>query len=97
VFENRVLMNVFGPKGDEVTGSWRKFYNEELHNLCSTSNNDKIEEDNMGGACRAHRGDERVKNVFGHPERKGSLGRPRLRWENNIKIDFKQMGLEAVS
>jgi hypothetical protein len=36
VFENRVLWRIFGPKRDEVTGGWRKLYNEELHNLyCS--------------------------------------------------------------
>jgi hypothetical protein len=25
-----VLRRVFGPKGDEVTGEWRKLHNEEL-------------------------------------------------------------------
>jgi hypothetical protein len=34
VFENRVLRRIFGPKRDEVTGSWRKLDNEELHNFC---------------------------------------------------------------
>jgi hypothetical protein len=33
VFENRVLRRIFGPKRDEVTGGWRKLYNEELHDL----------------------------------------------------------------
>jgi hypothetical protein len=33
VFENEVLRRIFGPKGDEMTGDWRKRYNEELHNL----------------------------------------------------------------
>jgi hypothetical protein len=33
VFENRVLRRIFLPKRDEVTGGWRKLYNEELHNL----------------------------------------------------------------
>jgi hypothetical protein len=33
VFENRVLRRVFGPKRDEVTGEWRKLYNEELNDL----------------------------------------------------------------
>jgi hypothetical protein len=28
VFENRVLRRIFGPKRDEVTGGWRKVYNE---------------------------------------------------------------------
>jgi hypothetical protein len=33
VFENRVLRRVFGPWRDEVTGEWRKLYNEELRDL----------------------------------------------------------------
>jgi hypothetical protein len=33
VFENRVLRKVFGPKRDEVTGEWRKLYNEDLNNI----------------------------------------------------------------
>jgi hypothetical protein len=33
VFENGVLMGIFGPKRDEVTGEWRKLHNGELHNL----------------------------------------------------------------
>jgi hypothetical protein len=36
VFENRVLRKIFGPKRVEVTGEWRKLYNEELNDLyCS--------------------------------------------------------------
>jgi hypothetical protein len=34
-FENRGLRRIFGPKGDEVTGRWRKLHNEELHNSSS--------------------------------------------------------------
>jgi hypothetical protein len=38
VFEDRVLKSIFGPKGDEVTGGWRKLHNEELRDLyCSRS------------------------------------------------------------
>jgi hypothetical protein len=36
VFENRVLMGIFIPKMDEVTGERRKVCNEKLHNLCSS-------------------------------------------------------------
>jgi hypothetical protein len=32
-FANRVLRMIFGPKRDEVTGEWRKLYNEELNDL----------------------------------------------------------------
>jgi hypothetical protein len=34
----RVLRRIFGPRRDEVTGSWRKLHNEELHNLHSSTN-----------------------------------------------------------
>jgi hypothetical protein len=33
MFENRMLRRIFGPKGGEVMGGWRKLHNEELHNL----------------------------------------------------------------
>jgi hypothetical protein len=36
VFENRVLRRIFGPKRVEVTGEWRKLYNEELRDLYSS-------------------------------------------------------------
>jgi hypothetical protein len=36
VFENRVLRRIFGPKRDEMTGEWKKFHSEELHNLYSS-------------------------------------------------------------
>jgi hypothetical protein len=35
VFENRVLRRIFGLKRDEVTGEWRKLYNEEIRDLYS--------------------------------------------------------------
>jgi hypothetical protein len=38
VFENRVLRRIFGPKRDEVTGGWRKQYNEKLNDLHSSPN-----------------------------------------------------------
>jgi hypothetical protein len=33
MLENRVLRRIFGCKRDEVTRDWRKFLNEEFHNL----------------------------------------------------------------
>ena len=37
MFENRVLRRIFGPKRDEVTGEWRRLY-DELNDLYSLPN-----------------------------------------------------------
>ena len=41
----------------------------------------------------ARMGDDRGvhRMLVGKPERKRSLGRPRRRWENNIKIDLQEV------
>jgi len=31
VFENRVVMKVFGPMGEDVTREWKRLNNEELY------------------------------------------------------------------
>jgi hypothetical protein len=36
VSENMVLRRIFGPRRDEVTGEWRRLYNEELNDLYSS-------------------------------------------------------------
>jgi len=38
VFENKMLLSIFGPKGDEVTGEWRKLHVEDLNDLFSSHN-----------------------------------------------------------
>jgi hypothetical protein len=38
VLENRVLRRIFGPKGEEVAGGWRRLHKEELHNLHASRN-----------------------------------------------------------
>jgi hypothetical protein len=55
VFENGVLRGIFGTKGGEVIGNWRKYLIEKLHNSYSTKyrQGDQIKEDGMDGACRA--------------------------------------------
>jgi hypothetical protein len=37
VSENRV-QRIFGPKGEKVTGVWKRLHNEELHNLYASLN-----------------------------------------------------------
>jgi hypothetical protein len=37
------------------------------------------------------------KVLVGKPEGKKPLGRPRRRWEDNIKIDLQKLGREGVN
>ena len=94
VFENRVLMRVFGPKRDEVTGEWRKLHNEELRDLYSLPNIVQVVKSRRWAGHVARMGKGRCVHrvLVGKPERKRPLWRPRRRWEDNIKMDIQEVG-----
>ena len=49
----------------------------------------------MGRACGTYGGRERRKKVLvGKPKGKRPLGRPRHRWEDNIKMDLEEVGMD---
>jgi len=54
---------------------------------------DQIKKNETGGACSTYGGGERC---IRRPEGKRPLGRPRLRWEDNIKVYFKDVGWEVM-
>ena len=97
VFENRVLRKIFVPKRDKVTGEWRKLYNEELNNLYSSPNIVRmIKSRRMRWVGYvAHMGEGRgvYRVLVGKPERRRPLGRPRHRWEDNIRMDLREVGV----
>jgi len=64
VFENRVLRKL-GPKRDEVTGEWRRLRNEKIYDLYQHCSGDKVEKNEMGGACSTYGGEERRIQGFG--------------------------------
>jgi hypothetical protein len=96
VFENRVLRRVFGPKRDEVTGEWRKLHNEELSELYSLPNIARVVRSKRmrwaGHVARMGGGRGVYRVVVGKLEGKRPLGRPRRRWEYNIKMDLQEVG-----
>jgi hypothetical protein len=96
VFENRVLRGVFGPKGDEVTGEWRKLHSGELHNLYwSPGIIRQIKSRRMrwaGHVARMGEGRKMYKVLVGKPKGKRPLERPRCRWEDGIKMDLRETG-----
>jgi hypothetical protein len=94
VFENRVF-RIFGPRRDEVTGEWRKLHNEELNDLYSSPHIFRVIQSRrmrwaghvagMGqrrGVCRV---------LVGKTQGKRPFGRPRRRWDDNIKMDLQEV------
>jgi hypothetical protein len=95
VFENSVLRRIFVPKRDEVTGEWRKLHYEELNDLYSSPSIVWVIKSRRmrwaGHVSRMGRGDV-YRVLMGKPEGKRLLGRPRHRWEYNIKVDLQEEG-----
>jgi len=81
---------------DEVNGEWRKLHDDELNDLYPSTN--------IVGVIKSRRkkwaghvacmGESRCVHriLVGKPEGKRSLGTPRRRWENYIKMDFQDVG-----
>jgi hypothetical protein len=88
------IKGIFEPKRDEVVGDWRKLHNDELHNLCcSPSTIGIIKSRRVRWAGHAARmGEKRTayRILVGKAEGKRPLGRPRRRWEDNIKMDLRE-------
>jgi hypothetical protein len=95
-------------KKDKVTEGWRKFHNEELHNLYTSPNIIRmIKSRRMWWAGHMVRmGVRNVYTIFsriwgtifvGKHEGKRPLGRPRRRWEDNIKMDLGETEWEVVN
>jgi hypothetical protein len=78
VFENRVLMRIFGPKRDEVTGGWRKQHNE-LHKLYSSPRIIRMIKSRRRNAYRI---------LMGTQEQKRPLGRSRRMWVDDIRMEW---------
>jgi hypothetical protein len=100
VFENRVLRRIIGPKRDEVTGEWRKLHSEEFHNLYSLPDiirQVKSRRRRWEGHV-ARMGEERkvYKVLVGKPKGKRPLGRPRRRWEYEIRMNLREIVLGCV-
>jgi hypothetical protein len=98
VFKNRVL-RIFRPKRDEVTGGWRKLHNEELHGLYSSPGIIRVIKARMRWAEHMARMGE-VRNAYsilvGKSEGRRPLGRPSRRWEDNIGMDLRGIGVGDV-
>jgi hypothetical protein len=100
VFENRVLRKIFGPKREE-DGSWRKLHNDELQNLYSSPNIVRVIKSRRmrwaGHVARMGEGKNAYRVLVGRPEGKRPLRRPRRRWNDNIKMDLGEIGIDGAN
>jgi hypothetical protein len=83
-----------------VTGGWIKLHNKELHDLYSSPSIIRITKSRrMRWVGQVERmGEKRYvyRLLVGKREGKRTLGRPRHRWIDNIKMDLLEMGLGGV-
>ncbi|PSN39817.1 hypothetical protein C0J52_18431 [Blattella germanica] len=95
VFENKVLRKIFGAERDEETGEFRRLHNTELMNLYGKSAIiRKIKSHRLRWAGYVARlGNERgVRRILeGKPEGKHTVGRLKMKWENNINRDLREV------
>jgi hypothetical protein len=95
VFEKRVLRRIFGPKRDEIISGRIKHYNEELHNVYTSSNIIRVIKSKRIKWTRnvARMGDKKNTHrvLVGKPVGKKPLGRPRSRWEDDTKMDLREI------
>ena len=101
MFENRVLSRIFGFKRNVVTTEWIKLHNEELNDLYSLSPRivRVIKSRRMrwvGNVARVEESRGVYSVLVGKPEGKRPLGKPRRRWEDNIKMDIQEEKCEGM-
>jgi hypothetical protein len=96
VFENRVLRRIIGPKRDEVRGEWSRLHNKELYALYSSPNIIRVMKSRRlrweGHVARMGERRGAYRALVGKPEGRRPLKRPRRRWEDNIKMDLREVG-----
>ena len=91
-----MFSRLFGPKRD-ANGEWRKLHNEELHKLYRSPNTARVIKSRrlrwVGHVVRMEEGRTAFEILTGTLAGKRTLGRPRRRWEDNIRMDLKEIGI----
>jgi hypothetical protein len=77
-----------------VAGSWRRLHSEGLHNLYTSTNIIRVTKSKMRWARHIAQMEE-MKKVYKILVRK-SKGKPRCIWEDNIKLDLREMVCEGM-
>ena len=85
-----------GIKRDKIAGEWRNLQNTELQVLCLSHNiirNFKSRRLRWAGhVAHMEQSINSYRVLVGKPEGETPLGRPRCRWEDNIKMVLREVG-----
>ena len=95
VFENKALRKTFEAKRDEITGELRNLHNVELYAYYSSPNIIRSFKSRRlrwaGHIARMEQPRNTYRVLVGKPEGNRPLGRPRRRWEDNIRMDLREV------
>jgi len=84
-----------GLRGTRYQGNGKKLHNEELSDLYSVPNIVRVVKSRRmrwaGHVARMGQGRGVHRVLLGKPEGRGPLGRPRRRWEDNIKTERQEV------
>jgi hypothetical protein len=99
-FENRVSRKIFGIKREEDS-TWRKLHNDEIHNLYSSPIIVRVIKSMRmrwaGHIVRMGDGGYVYRILVGRLEGKRPLEIHRCRWEDNIKMDLREIGIDGAN
>ena len=98
--ENRILRRIFGPTRDE-NREWRRLHNEELHSLYRSPNIISVIKSRrlrwVSHVARMEDGRSAFKTLTGTHTENIPLGKPRRRWEDNIRMSLKEIGINTMN
>ena len=98
VYESRILRRIFRSKRDE-NGEWRSLHNEELHSLYRSANIVGVIKSRRlrwtGYVAIMEKGRSAFKSFRGKRTGKRPLDRPGRRWEDNIRMDLEEIGINT--
>jgi hypothetical protein len=104
-FMLRCLAKALGPLHlyfkREEDESWRKVHNDELHRLYFSPNVVRVIKSRRmrwaGHVARMGEGRSVYRVLVVRSEWKRPLGRPRCRWEDNIKLDLREIEIDGAN
>ena len=92
VFENGILRRIYGPVRDDQTGEWRRRHNVEIRELSGLppiTSYIRAQRLRWAGHIARMEEDNLLKQIVkGMPAGRRPVGRPRMRWSDNVRGDL---------